>query len=195
MDNQIVVVSCYGLMHEGRTKKEIEGYDAYIRSFSEYLSGLKNKPKAIIFAGGRTNPELSAESESESVLRYVLDNELLPDQHLLVETTSHTSYEQIVFGVAHVRKLISEESSLLFICDTPRLEKMSVEASVLLGDYFDIDVQAFDRPDAHPHSDRDIQIYQSLPDDLKSKQFEFLKEYIQEMMLAASFVVFEETVE
>jgi hypothetical protein len=187
MKNYIVIVSCYGLFHESRSQKELDGLDSYVRDLSKYINALDEKPYAIVLCGGRTAPEVSAQSEAESMLEYILEKELLPDQHLLVETTSHSTPENLVFGLASVRLILDHSATILCICDTPRFEKVSVESNILFGDYFDIEVKAFDRMDSNEKSKREYQTFVALPEELKAKKFEFLKEYIQEVVIDSSF--------
>ena len=187
MSNAIVIVSCYGLIDESRSQEEMIGLENYIKELSLYIEKLETKPKAVVFSGGRTAPEVSGESEAESMLRYVIENELLTDQHLLAETTAHNAYEQLVFGLAHVRKLIDDNTSILCICDTPRFEKTSIMANILFGDYFDIEVQAFDRKDIHTNSTREYQLFTDLPESIKKDEFVYLKEYINHVILSQTF--------
>lgn len=187
MKNYIVLLSCYGLVDESRSEAELRGIHSYLESTSNYLKSLDTTPKAVVFCGGRTNTSVGFDSEAESMVRYSIDKGFFGDLPLLVETTSHTAYEGLAFGLAHIRNLLDSSTVVLCICDSHRFEKISIEANLLFGDYFDVEVQAFDREDIHPNSTREFQLFSSLPSDIKSPEFEHLKSYLESMIATLNY--------
>lgn len=172
----ILVVCLYGHFIERlRTRKEIEGYEQYLRSVADYAAKLNadNRLACVILCGGHTKEGYISEAKSvfDHFFAIHWQNERSLLAKIILEENSKNTAQNIRNAlIICLRQNI--KGKLIVICDIVRRLKVSVLAGFLINHFnkkenlkteFELyTIKAFRRPDIHPHSRWWIQFLKAL---------------------------------
>ncbi|GAB4146449.1 MAG: hypothetical protein OHK0017_06940 [Patescibacteria group bacterium] len=180
--NTYAIVCCYGLFDESfRTKEEMQGLVQYNQAVIETIIKLRQESglKAAVITGGYTQEGKPSESITNSIyIRDELARKEINDFPLYIETISHTTTENLVFGYTLIKDFNPEK--IIIISDNHRKTKVQVEAKILFKSLgIELEFIALDRMDVHPASNYELQTHQHLPEEISSPYFQKLKALLE----------------